>query len=102
MQTDLLLCTVVIDYTNAHDDTIIHNAIRILESRIQLPTDYLTSPGDTRRFPRLKLSNLEREVFAVLFLDSQHGVIAYEELFNGTIEGCRRLSKRGSQSRFET
>ena len=81
-------CTATIDHTNAHDDTIIQNAIQILESRIQLPSDYLTSPDNTRRFLRLKLSNLEHEVFAVLFLDSQHGVIKYKEMFTGTIDGA--------------
>lgn len=81
-------CTAAINHTNALDDTIIQNAIQILESRIQLPTDYLTSPSDTRQFLRLKLSNLEHEVFAVLFLDSQHGVIKYKEMFAGTIDGA--------------
>ena len=81
-------CTVAIDQTITTDDTIIQNAIKILESRIQLPTDYITSPGDTRQFLRLKLSNLEHEVFAVLFLDSQHGVIKYKEMFSGTIDAA--------------
>jgi len=70
------------------ENTIIRNAINILESRIQLPTDYLTSPGDTRQFLRLKLAEREHEVFVVLFLDSQHGVIRYEEMFTGTVDGA--------------
>jgi len=81
-------CTAANDHTNAQDDHIILNAIKILESRIKLPSDYLTSPGNTRQFLRLKLSNLEHEIFAVLFLDSQHGVIKYKEMFTGTIDGA--------------
>jgi len=80
--------TAAIDQTITAEESIIQNAIQILESRIQLPDDYLTSPDNTRRFLRLKLSNLDREVFGVIFLDNQHGVIAYEELFAGTIDGA--------------
>jgi DNA repair protein RadC len=34
------------------------------------------------------LSTREREVFACIFLDSQHGVLAYEELFLGTVDAA--------------
>ena len=81
-------CTAATNQTITNEDTIIHNAVKILESRIQLPTDYLTSPEHTRNFLRLKLSNLEHEIFSVLFLDSQHGVIHYQEMFTGTIDGA--------------
>ena len=47
----------------------------------------LTSPAQTARFLQLRLRRREREVFAVIFLDSQHRVIEYEELFFGTIDG---------------
>jgi DNA repair protein RadC len=33
------------------------------------------------------LSEIEHEVFAVLFLDTRHGVIEYREMFRGTIDG---------------
>ena len=49
--------------------------------------DVLTSPAQTARFLQLRLRRREREVFAVIFLDSQHRVIEYEELFFGTIDG---------------
>jgi DNA repair protein RadC len=47
----------------------------------------LTSPAHTARYLKLRLRRREREVFAVLLLDSQHRVIEYEELFFGTIDG---------------
>ena len=47
----------------------------------------LSTPRDTRIFLKLKLAELERETFAAIFLDSQHRVITYEELFFGTIDG---------------
>ncbi|CAN5299394.1 DNA repair protein RadC [soil metagenome] len=43
------------------------------------------TPDTVRQFLRLKLSGLPHEVFAVLFLDSQHRLIAMEEMFRGTL-----------------
>lgn len=83
-----MLSNAAIHQTNAHDNAIIQNAIEILESRIHKPTDYIKSPNDTRNFLRMKLCEREHEVFAVLFLDSRHGVIAYDEMFTGTIDGA--------------
>ena len=50
--------------------------------------DALTSPDHTRRFLSSQLREKHREVFAVLFLDTRNRVIAYEELFQGTIDGA--------------
>jgi len=44
--------------------------------------------NQSKDFFTLKLSHLEHEVFSVLFLDNKHKVIAYEELFRGTIDGA--------------
>lgn len=58
----------------------------------------LASPDEVRQFLQLKLRGLAHEVFACLFLDNQHTVIAYEELFRGTIDGAsvypREIVKR--------
>jgi DNA repair protein RadC len=48
----------------------------------------LTSPKATRDFLSLKLGSLEREVFAVIFLDKRHRLISYQEMFQGTIDGA--------------
>lgn len=47
--------------------------------------DVLTSPQQVRDYLCLKLGGLTREVFIVLFLDAQNRVLAYEELFSGTL-----------------
>ncbi len=47
----------------------------------------LTSPDLTRKYLQYKLRRYEREVFACLYLDNQHRVIAFEELFWGTLDG---------------
>jgi DNA repair protein RadC len=43
------------------------------------------SPQAVKDYLRLQISNLPHEVFAVLFLDSQQRLIAFEELFRGTL-----------------
>ncbi|WP_163144742.1 UPF0758 domain-containing protein, partial [Arhodomonas sp. KWT] len=48
--------------------------------------DALTSPDDTRLFLTARLRHQPAEVFAALFLDNRHRVIAFEELFRGTID----------------
>jgi len=43
------------------------------------------SPQRVREYLRLQLAHLPHEVFAVLFLDHQHRLLAMEELFRGTL-----------------
>ncbi len=48
----------------------------------------LLSPEHTARFLQARLRDYPYEVFAVLFLDNRHRVLAFEELFRGTIDGA--------------
>jgi DNA repair protein RadC len=48
----------------------------------------LSSPKATRDYLSLKLGTLEREVFAVIFLDRRNRLISYQEMFQGTIDGA--------------
>lgn len=48
----------------------------------------LGGPEDTRRFLTARLRQYPHEVFACLFLDNRHRVIAFEELFRGTIDAA--------------
>lgn len=48
----------------------------------------VADPGDARCYVRARLGRYEREVFACVFLDNQHRLLAYEELFFGTIDGA--------------
>jgi DNA repair protein RadC len=43
------------------------------------------SPDKVRDFLRLQLAAHEHEVFAVMFLDSGHRLLAYEPMFRGTV-----------------
>ncbi|MCC7546235.1 MAG: DNA repair protein RadC [Burkholderiales bacterium] len=47
--------------------------------------DHLCSPAAVRDYLRLNLAGRAREVFVVLYLDAQNRVIAFEELFAGTL-----------------
>lgn len=68
-----------------NDDDTICNALDILDSRLRTPGQSFTAPQAAKDFLRLKLALLEREVFAVIWLDSQNRMLAYEELFLGTL-----------------
>ncbi len=48
----------------------------------------LQNPAQTCRFLKLKMRAYQHEVFACLYLDNQHRVIRFEELFRGTIDGA--------------
>ena len=51
--------------------------------------DALENPDTTRDYLASRLRHYRHEVFACLFLDNRHRVIAFEELFRGTIDGAR-------------
>jgi DNA repair protein RadC len=74
------------------DDQLIAHACQVLEQRLRYRADRaesgLESPDAVRDLLRLRLSELEHEVFAVLFLDHRHRLIAIEEMFRGTIDGA--------------
>jgi len=57
---------------------------RALNEQMQVK-DILNSPKQVRDYLCLKLGNLTREVFLVLFLDAQNRVVATEEMFSGTL-----------------
>ena len=50
--------------------------------------EVFSDPGAVRRFLLGQLRDLRHEVFACLFLDSRHRLIAFERLFRGTIDGA--------------
>ena len=69
---------------NADDEYLVKRAMMVLAQ--QLTTrDVMTTPQEVKDFLCLKLHGLEHEVFAVMFLDAQHHLIAYEVLFRGTL-----------------
>lgn len=59
-------------------------ALDALEARSELPL--LSSSAAVRRFLRLNMAHLPREVFGCLFLDNRHRLIRFETLFMGTVD----------------
>ncbi len=49
--------------------------------------EVISSPSATREYLTARLRGYENEVFAAVFLDNRHRVLAFEELFRGTIDG---------------
>jgi len=74
---------------------------RFLESSMQRG-DAISDPGVTRSYLKSKLRAYQREVFACLYLDNQHRLIQFEELFFGTIDGAsvhpREVVKRALEN----
>lgn len=50
--------------------------------------DVLSDPETTKRYLQTHLSRKPHEVFAAIFLDTRNRVLAYEELFRGTLDGA--------------
>jgi DNA repair protein RadC len=69
-----------------------------LAAAVALAERYLASPvqrneifgasADVRRYLRHRLGGRLREIFGALFLDAQHRLIAFRELFLGTIDSA--------------
>lgn len=69
------------------DNQILYWAESILVERFTR-SNYLTSPDATRDFLRIIFAKEIREVFTIIFLDNQNGVLGYQSLFQGTIDGA--------------
>lgn len=52
------------------------------------PRQALNDPAAVKRYLQSRLRDREREVFAALLLDSQHRVLGYEALAQGTLDGA--------------
>ena len=70
------------------EDEIIAEALEILDRRMFGAREAITSPRDSAAFMKAKLAGYQWEVFAVLFLDNRHRVLAFEEMFRGTLDGA--------------
>ena len=71
------------------NDDLVAEALRILDQRLRTQDDVMvTNPADTRNYLSLRLAEREAEVFCVMFLTNRHRVIAFEEMFQGTIDGA--------------
>lgn len=71
-------------YRGATKEEVLAGARRVLSHRVRRGA-LLDSPKVVRDFLCVQLGTLEHEVFAALFVDAQNRLIAYKELFRGTL-----------------
>ncbi|HBM7586429.1 TPA: DNA repair protein RadC [Enterobacter bugandensis] len=63
----------------------IKRALSLLDQHLREPGVVFTSTQAARDWLRLKMGNLEREEFIVLYLNNQNQLLAHETLFTGTL-----------------
>jgi DNA repair protein RadC len=69
------------------EQRLLDRASKLLEREFKRG-DTLTDPQQAGLYFRTKLSGYPYEVFACVFLDVQHRMIAFEELFRGSVDGA--------------
>ncbi len=75
------------NYLAAPDDHVIDAARQVVERSVSKGMK-LTTPNRVREFLWLKLAGYDHEVFGAIFLDTQHRVIEFSELFHGTLDSA--------------
>lgn len=71
------------EYRIAPLNVVVERARFLLDDQIRIQA--LASPAQSRDWFMVRLAPLEHEVFGCLFLDNQHRVIAFVELFRGAL-----------------
>ena len=66
----------------------VQEAIQIVTRHLTKKQTPLTDPSRARALAQLHLSGHEHEVFCVMWLDTKHYLIQFEQLFRGTIDGA--------------
>ena len=63
----------------------VKRALKLLEKQLRQEPSALTTPKLVSEYLVLKLAGREHEVFVAIWLDAQHRVVEYEEMFRGTL-----------------
>ncbi len=61
-------------------------------------SNIITSPAASKQFLLSALGNRQHEVFACLYLDTQHKILGFEELFRGTLDSASVYPREVIQS----
>lgn len=77
----------LLDTLPENEDAILRKAADILQRRLERQGS-LASPRDTETFLKVRLGGRCAEAFAVIWLDNRHRVIAFDEMFQGTLDGA--------------
>lgn len=71
-----------------NEQKVLDRAARILAREAKERPYSMTSSQLVRDFLRFRLEHVEHEIFCALFLDSQHRLIEFAELFRGTLDSA--------------
>jgi DNA repair protein RadC len=70
------------------EKVILSQARDIIIGRFEREHDAIASPAQTREYLQTLLGASEHEIFGALMLDNRNRVIAWREMFRGTIDGA--------------
>lgn len=76
------------------DSNLVVSALRCLETRLRYGGELLSNSKDVMAYLQLHLAEEKNEVFAALFLDRTHRLLAFEKLFYGTISEATVYPRR--------
>jgi DNA repair protein RadC len=71
-------------YRAALPDEVLSQARRVLSQRVRRGAE-MSSPQAVKDYLRLEIGLLEHEVFCALFLDAQHRIIVFKQMFRGSV-----------------
>jgi len=80
-------------FREAESHHVIGEAQVLIARRFRPGAPVLSRPKQVREFLRLRLGCLDHEVFCCFYLDSRRRLIAFEELFRGTVD-CAQVHPR--------
>ena len=91
----------VAEFREATGDEIISEAQMLIARRFRTGAKLLSRPETIEVFLRVYLGPLDYEVFGVIHLDSCHRLIAVQNLFRGTSDGCAIYTREIVKSALE-
>jgi DNA repair protein RadC len=76
-------------FREAEYDHVIRQAQALMSRRFRPGAPVLSRPKEVRDYLRLRLGSLDHEVFCCIYLDTRRRLIAFEELFRGTVDSAQ-------------
>lgn len=83
---NMSIAKVYVTYKPLTANEVLEAAAKIIEDKYRERLISFTSAKSVKQYLSYKLGQYDSEVFSVLFLDSQHQLIEYREMFFGTID----------------
>jgi DNA repair protein RadC len=75
--------------------------LRVVDAQISRVADVFHNPSAIKSYLCLRIGGLPHEIFGVMFLNSQNGMIAFDEMFRGSVSQTsvypREVVKRALQ-----